>query len=70
MRKRTLSGAVTGLISGVATMVVIMLLWNYIMVPIYNSTPRAEVAKMLLPIFLPFNLIKGGLNTAITLLSL
>ena len=29
---------------------------------------REEVAKLLLPAFLPFNLIKGGLNAAITML--
>lgn len=30
--------------------------------------PREAVAALLLPAFLPFNLIKGGLNAAITLL--
>ena len=30
--------------------------------------PREAVAELLLPVFLPFNLVKGGLNTAITLL--
>lgn len=66
--KRTIKGAIFGLLSGVAVMCTVMLLWNYIMVPIYNtSIPRETVAKMLLPTFLPFNLIKGGLNMAVTL---
>ena len=30
--------------------------------------PREAVAELLLPAFLPFNLLKGGLNTAVTLL--
>lgn len=30
--------------------------------------PREAVAKLLVPAFLPFNLLKGGLNAAITML--
>ena len=30
--------------------------------------PREAVAELLLPAFLPFNLIKGSINTAVTLL--
>ena len=30
--------------------------------------PREAVAEMLLPVFLPFNLLKGGLNASITFL--
>ena len=29
--------------------------------------PREAVAELLIPVFLPFNLLKGGLNTGITL---
>ncbi len=64
--KRSLSGAVTGLCLGVLLMVAVMLGWNYLLTPMYMNQPRAEVAKLLLPAFLPFNLIKGGLNACIT----
>ena len=67
-KKRTLSGAVIGLVSGVVGMTAIMLLWNYLITPLYMGYPRAAVAEMLLPVFLPFNLLKGGLNAGITLL--
>ncbi len=67
-RKRTLSGAVIGLLAGVASMVVVMLFWNYLITPIYMGYPREAVAKLLLPAFLPFNLIKAGLNAALTFL--
>ncbi len=67
-RKHTLSGAVMGLTVGVIAMTGIMLLWNYLITPIYLIMPRESVAKMLLPVFLPFNLLKGGLNMSITLL--
>lgn len=65
---RKLSGAIIGLLCGWALMVIVMLLWNYFIAPIYMDYPREEVIKLLLPAFLPFNLIKGGLNAAITML--
>lgn len=67
-KRRTISGAVTGLLIGSAAMVAIMLLWNYLIAPIYMGYPREAVAAMLLPVFLPFNLLKSGLNAAITML--
>lgn len=67
-KKRTPSGAVIGLVSGTLIMTLAMLLWNYLITPIYMGYPREAVAELLLPVFLPFNLVKGGLNTAITLL--
>ena len=49
-------------------MVAVMIAWNYLLTPLYMGTPRADVAEMLLPVFLPFNLLKGILNSAIILL--
>jgi len=67
-KKHTLSGAVLGMVIGTIMMTVVMVAWNYVLTPIYMETPRSEVASMLLPVFLPFNLIKGILNAAITAL--
>ena len=67
-KKRTFPGAVAGLLCGWACMVLLMLLWNYLIAPIYMGLPREEIAKLLLPVFLPFNLVKGGINAAITFL--
>lgn len=67
-KKRTMSGAVIGLASGTLMMTVLMVLWNYLITPLYMGTPRDVVADMLLPVFLPFNLLKGVLNAAVTLL--
>ncbi len=36
--------------------------------PIYMGYPREAVAELLLPVFLPFNLFKDGLNAASTFL--
>ena len=67
-RRRTMAGAVTGLVVGSLTMTVVMLLWNWLITPLYMGYPRAAVEALLLPVFLPFNLLKAGLNTAITLI--
>ena len=67
-KHRTQKGAVIGLTLGVITMVVAMLLWNYIITPFYMGVPREVVAGMLMTVFLPFNLVKGGINAGLTLL--
>lgn len=67
-KKRTLSGAVIGLVAGCLFTTAAMLLWNYAITPLYMEIPREEVKALLIPAFMPFNLIKGGLNSAFTLL--
>ena len=61
-------GAVIGLGLGVALMALVMIIWNYIITPFYMGVPRETVAGMLATVFLPFNLVKGGINAALTLL--
>ena len=65
---RTLPGAASGLAGGIIITVPVMLLWNYLIVPIYMGAPREYVATLLFPYFLPFNLLKYGLSAAITML--
>ncbi|MDO4307920.1 MAG: ECF transporter S component [Eubacteriales bacterium] len=67
-KKRKLSGAIGGLFCGWGCQIVVMLLWNYLITPIYMGYPREAVVELLIPAFLPFNLIKGGLNASITML--
>ena len=75
-RKRTQGTAVVGLITGVLTMAACMVVWNYIVTPYYMSMgpvtdvaeKRKVVAGMLASVFLPFNLIKGGLNAGLAML--
>lgn len=67
-KNHTLKGAATGLLFGIIASTIAMLLWNYLLTPIYLGYPRDAVTAMLVPIFLPFNLFKGGLNMAFTLL--
>lgn len=67
-KKHTMKGAVAGLVTGVVTMTLVMLLWNYLITPIYLNYPRAAVAELLLPVILPFNLLKATINAAITMI--
>ena len=68
-KKRSLGGAVAGLLLGSVIMVVIMLLWNWLITPLYmTGTSRSDIAAMLVPVFLPFNALKAGFNSALTLI--
>ena len=67
-KHHTMKGAVIGLILGVISLVIVMLLWNYLITPIYQKMPREAIVDLLLPVFLPFNAVKGGMNLAATLL--
>lgn len=68
-KMHTKKGAVIGLACGVVCLVVVMLLWNYLITPLYmTGFSRADVAALLPTLFLPFNLAKGGMNMAATLL--
>ena len=66
-RRHTLAGAVSGLALGSVLMVIAMLLWNWLVSPLYMGVERVVIEGMLLPIFLPFNLLKTGLNSALVL---
>ena len=64
----TKKGAVIGLSLAVVVLTAVMVLWNYLITPLYmTGFSREDIAGMLVPIFLPFNLVKGGLNMAMTL---
>lgn len=67
-RRHTKQGAVISLVAGVLAMTAVMLLWNYLITPIYQKVPREVVVGMLPTVFLPFNLVKGGLNMGAILL--
>lgn len=67
-RHRSLKGAVVGLGCGVIVMTAVMILWNWLITPLYMHVDRSVVIGMLVPVFLPFNLVKGGINVALTML--
>ena len=67
-KKHVFSRAITGAVAGVLCMSAVMILWNWLITPLYMGIDRSVVVSMLLPVFLPFNLLKGGINAALTVL--
>ncbi len=67
-KNKQIKTAVLGLVTGIVFMTCVMILWNYLITPLYMGLPRVEIAKMLVPVFLPFNLLKGTLNAALAML--
>lgn len=65
---RNISGAIKGLICGCLCATSVMLLWNYLVTPIYMNVDRATVVSLLLPYILPYNLLKTSLNAVIVFL--
>ncbi len=60
--KPNFKGAFWGMAVGGILMTAVMLLWNYAITPLYLNTTREAVLGMMIPILLPFNLVKAGLN--------
>ncbi|MCL2366202.1 MAG: ECF transporter S component [Oscillospiraceae bacterium] len=67
-RWRTFQGAAVGLILGIVVNVPVMLLWNYFVTPFHMGVAREVVVQMLVPVFLPFNVVKGSLTAAMTMI--
>lgn len=65
---KNIKSAVAGLVVGTLVMTTAMILWNYIITPLYMNVSRQQVIGLLVPAFLPFNLVKGSLNAALTYL--
>ena len=66
--KKKFAGALIGAIAGVICMTIVMVLWNWLITPLYMGVAREVVVTMLVPTFLPFNLLKGGINAAAAVL--
>ncbi len=55
-----------GLLLGTLGMAAAMVPMNLTLTVYFLGTPRAAVVQMLLPAILPFNLLKAGINSALT----
>jgi riboflavin transporter FmnP len=66
--KKTLLGAIIGLVSSVFAVTAVMMLANLIVTPYYTHMPTAAVAQMIPTLLLPFNFTKAMLNAALTLM--
>ena len=67
-KRRKFKAAIIGLLISSCVTIATMLLWNYLITPLYQGWPRETIASMLLPVFLPFNAIKCAMNTALVIL--
>ncbi len=67
-RRRTLPSAIAGLIVGAVLTTAGMLLWNWLITPLYMHIPREQIEPLLLTAILPFNLLKSALNAVLTVL--
>lgn len=66
--KKSKKEAIIALAAGVVIATVVMCLMNIIVTPYYMGTPREAVMAMILPVILPFNLLKTGANAVLTFL--
>lgn len=65
-RQHSMKGAVIGLIAGTLSMAAVMAVANLTITPAFYGTPVEAVKTMLLPIIIPFNLIKAAINSTVT----
>lgn len=64
-KKQNNFGLISGLVFSCITMIITMLLWNYLISPLYMGVTREVIKTMLIPVFLPFNAIKSVVNALI-----
>jgi len=64
--RKTQKAAIVALSAGAVAEIAVMLGANLLITPLFLSWPRAEVVPLLLPVVLPFNLVKCAVNCTIT----
>ena len=66
--RKTLLGAVFALICSTIGMTAVMIASNLIITPYYTGWPVQAIKDLIIPMFLPFNIVKGILNSALVML--
>jgi len=66
-RVHTLKGAIIALIAGTLSMTIIMIPANLFFTVNFYGVPYDTVVKMLIPVIIPFNLIKAFINSLIVM---
>lgn len=67
-RQKTKKEAVVALVSGVIVTVLAMIVFNYFVTPAFMGVPTNVVVGMMIPVLIPFNILKAGINAGITFL--
>lgn len=65
-RKKTTSSLIIGLILGTVAMTAVMIPLNLVFTGIFLGAGTQAVIEMLIPAIIPFNLLKAGINSAVT----
>lgn len=66
--RHTRTGAAISLCCGTVMMGLVMMVANHFITPMFMGAPVEVVDAMLVPVILPFNLLKAGINSVITFL--
>ncbi len=66
--RRTLSGAVIGMVLSCVSMTAVMMIANLIITPFYMGASASDVAALIPTLLLPFNLTKAIFNAALVFL--
>ncbi|WP_312047099.1 ECF transporter S component [Anaerotignum sp.] len=67
-KNKTRKNAVLALVAGALVQTVAMVIMNMIFTPLFMNIPLEKVIPMLIPIIIPFNLLKAGINGTMTFL--
>ncbi len=65
-RGKNIKRAILALIAGIIVQTALMVLMNLVFTPIFMNTAPEAVVAMLIPVIIPFNLLKAGINAVIT----
>ncbi len=67
-KNRSVKKLIVALVCGALSMTAVMIPANIFITPLFMGVSRSVVINMLLPVFLPFNLLKSFINAAVTFL--
>ncbi len=67
VRNHTWRGAAIGLIVGSVCQIIVAILANIVITPIYAGMPVEAVIALIIPVLIPFNVLKVVLNSIITI---
>ena len=69
-QRHTWTKTIIGMVCGTLAMTAVMTAMNILITPWYQGYPLKVVIDLLIPVFIPFNLLKGGINSLLTVLLL
>ncbi|MDR1599481.1 MAG: ECF transporter S component [Oscillospiraceae bacterium] len=65
--RRARTGSIVSVLCGALAMTALMIPLNLIVTPLFTGWPVEAVVELLLPAIIPFNLLKAGINGALSL---